>query len=78
MRKMKKKMKPVSLYEKVERGCRGKRSDLFPVHEGAFVELLNKEMEELLKSIENNKELNKFNENNSTNSKGVENESATN
>ena len=43
-------------------------------HEGAFVELLNKEMEELLKSIENNKELKKLYENNSTNSKGVENE----
>lgn len=71
-------MKQISLYEKVERGCRGKRADLFPVQEGAFVELLNKEMEELLKSIENNKELNKFNENNSNNSKGVENESTTN
>ena len=78
MRKMKKKMKPVSLYEKVERGCRDKRADLFPVQEGAFVELLNKEMEELLKSIENNEELKKLYENISTNSKGVENESATN
>ena len=75
---MKKKMKPVSLYEKVERGCRGKRSDLFPIQERAFVELLNKEMEELLKSIENNEELKKLYENISTNSKGVENESATN
>ena len=71
-------MKPVSLYEKIERGCRGKRSDLFPVQEGAFVELLNKEMEELLKSIVNNEELNKFNENNSNNSKGVENEQERN
>ena len=42
------------------------------VHEGAFVELLNKEMEELLKSIENNEELKKLYENNSTNSKGEE------
>ena len=71
-------MKPVSLYEKTERGCRGKRADCNFIHDGAFVELLNKEMEELLKSIENNKELNKFNENNSTNSKGVENENTTN
>ena len=63
-----------TLYEKMERGGRGLRADYSPEHEGAFVELLNKEMEELLKSIENNKKLNKFNENNSTNSKGVENE----
>lgn len=71
-------MKPVSLYEKIERGCRGKRADCNCLHEGDFVELLNKEMEELLKSIENNEELKKLYENISTNSKGVENESATN
>ena len=47
-------------------------------YEGAFVKLLNKEMEELLKNIENNKELKKLYENNSTNSKGVENENETN
>ena len=68
----------ITLYEKMERGCRGLRADYSPKHEGAFVELLNKEMEELLKSIENNKELKKLYENISTNSKGVENESATN
>ena len=71
-------MKPVSLYEKIERGCRDTQTDYFPSHGGAFVELLNKEMEELLKSIENNEELKKLYENISTNSKGVENESATN
>ena len=63
-----------TLYEKMKRGDRGIRADYSPKHEGAFVELLNKEMEELLKSIESNKELNKLYENNSTNSKGVENE----
>jgi hypothetical protein len=63
-----------TLYEKIERGCRGKRADCSPSHEGAFVELLNKEMEELLKNIENNEELKKLYENNSINSKGVENE----
>ena len=67
-------MKPISLYEKVERGCRGKRADCNILHEGDFVELLNKEMEELLKSIKSNKELNKLYENNSNNSKGVINE----
>ena len=71
-------MKPVSLYEKMECGCRGKQADHGSLYEGAFVELLNKEMEELLKSIENNEELRKLYENNSINSKGVENESATN
>ena len=60
-----------TLYEKMERGNRGVRADYSPKHEGAFVELLNKEMEELLKSIENNEELRKLYENNSTNSKGV-------
>ena len=64
----------MTLYEKMERGCRGKRADYSPEHEGAFVELLNKEMEELLKSIENNKELKKLYENNSTNSMGVKEE----
>lgn len=68
----------ITLYEKMERGCRGKRADYFPSHEGAFVELLNKEMEELLKNIENNKELKKLYENNSTNSKGEENENERN
>ena len=65
-----------TLYEKMEGGNRGKRADyqLCPCSESAFVELLNKEMEEFLKSIENNKELKKLYENNSTNSKGVKNE----
>ena len=67
-----------TLYEKMEHGDRGVRANYSPKHEGAFVELLNKEMEELLKSIENNEELKKLYENISTNSKGVENESATN
>ena len=67
-----------TLYEKMERGDRGLRADYSPKHESAFVELLNKEMEELLKSIENNKELKKLYENNSTNSKGVENEKERN
>lgn len=63
-----------TLYEKMERGCRGSQADYSPKHEGDFVKLLNKEMEELLKSIENNEELKKLYENNSTNSKGVINE----
>ena len=67
-----------TLYEKMERGGRGLRADYSPKHEGAFVELLNKEMEELLKSIENNEELKKLYENISTNSKGVENEEERN
>ena len=54
------------------------RADYSPKHEGDFVELLNKEMEELLKSIENNEELKKLYENISTNSKGVENEQERN
>lgn len=61
--------------KKIKRGVRAK---YFPDHEGAFVELLNKEMEELLKSIENDKELKKLYENISTNSKGVENEKERN
>lgn len=67
-----------TLYEKMERGDRRIRADYSPKHEGAFVELLNKEMEELLKSIENNEELRKLYENNSINSKGVENEEERN
>ena len=63
----------------IEHMERGKRAKIFgiAVLEGTFIELLNKEMEELLKNIENNKELNKLYENISTNSKGVENEKAT-
>lgn len=38
-----------TLYEKMECGGHGIRADYSPEHEGAFVELLNKEMEELLK-----------------------------
>ena len=68
----------ITLYEKMERGCRGKRADYFPSHEGTFVELLSQEMEELLKNIEKNKELKKLYENISTNSKGVENEKERN
>ena len=67
-----------TLYEKMERGGRGLRADYSPKHEGAFVELLNKEMEELLKSIENNEELKKLYENILTNSKGVKNEKERN
>lgn len=63
-----------TLYEKMERGCRGSQAERNSFYEGAFVELLNKEMEELLKSIENNEELKKLYENNSINSKGVINE----
>ena len=64
----------ITLYEKMKRGCRGSQEEHSSLYEGAFVELLNKEMEELLKSIENNKELKKLYENNSTNSIGAENE----
>ena len=46
--------------------------------EAEMVEMYNKEMEELLKSIENNKELKKLYENNLTNSKGLENEKERN
>jgi hypothetical protein len=67
-----------TLYEKMERGDRGVRVEGNFIHEGAFVELLNKEMEELLKNIENNKELKKLYENNSIHSKGVENEKERN
>ena len=67
-----------TLYKKMERGCRGSQAERNSLHEGAFVELLNQEMEELLKSIENNKEFKKLYENISTNSKGVENEKERN
>ena len=67
-----------TLYEKMERGCRGGQAERNSLYEGVFVELLNKEMEELLKSIENNEELKKLYENSSTNSKGVENENERN
>lgn len=67
-----------TLCEKMERGCRGSQAERNSLYEDAFVELLNKEMEELLKNLENNEELKKLYENISTNSKGVENESATN
>ena len=67
-----------TLYEKIERGCRRKQADYSPEHEGAFVELLNKEMKELLENLENNEELKKLHENNSTNSKGVVNEKKRN
>ena len=40
-----------TLYEKMKHGDRGIRADYSPKHEGAFVELLNKEMEELLKKV---------------------------
>ena len=69
-----------TLYEKMKYDCREKRADYkpCPCSESAFVELLNKEMEELLKNIENNEELKKLYENNSTNSKGVKNEKERN
>ena len=38
-----------TLYEKMKRGDRRVRADYSPKYESAFVELLNKEMEELLK-----------------------------
>jgi hypothetical protein len=63
-----------TLYEKMERGCRRNQAERNSLYEGVFVELLNKEMEELLKSIENNEELKNLYENNSANSKGVINE----
>ena len=74
-------MKYITLYpQMIEQIGRGKRAEIpgIACHDGAFVELLNNEMEELLKSIENNKELKKLYENISTNSKGVENENTTN
>ena len=67
-------MKYITLYpqmvEQIERGKRAKIPGI-AVHDGAFVELLNQEMEELLKNIENIEKNNKLYENNSTNSKGV-------
>lgn len=71
-------MKYITLYpqmiEQKEREFQVEYIAIAAAHEGAFVELLNKEMEELLKNIENNKELKNLYENNSTNSKGVINE----
>ena len=74
-------MKYITLYPQMtEQIKRGQQIEVLGIacHEGAFVELLNKEMEELLKSIENNEELKKLYENISTNSKGVENEKERN
>ena len=74
-------MKYITLYPKMtEQIERGNRAEIHGIacHDGAFVELLNQEMEELLKGIENNKELSKLYENISTNSKGVENEKERN
>ena len=68
----------ITLYEKMKRGCRGSQAEHNSLYEGAFVEMLNQEMEELLKSIENNKELKKLYENNSIHSIGVENEKERN
>ena len=69
-----------TLYEKMESSNRDKQIEYVPCSccDSAFVELLNKEMEELLKNIENNEELKKLYENNSINSKGVENEKERN
>ena len=70
-------MKYITLYSQMtEQMERGKQTEILGIacHEGVFVELLNKEMEELLKSIENNEELKKLSENNSTNSIGADNE----
>lgn len=46
-------MKPVTLYEKMERGYHGKQADRGSLYEGAFVELLNKEMEKVSKIMKN-------------------------
>lgn len=70
-------MEYITLYPQMKKE-RDKRAECSIIHDGAFVELLNKEMEELLKGIENNEELKKLYENNSTNSKGVENEKERN
>ena len=51
----------ISLYEKMECGYRNKRAERSFIHEGAFVDLLNKEMEELLKNYENIEKNNKNN-----------------
>ena len=64
-------MKYITLYPQMTEQRRQVEALDITVHEGAFVELLNKEMEELLKNIKNNEELKKLYENNSTNSKGV-------
>ena len=66
-------MKYITLYPKMIENNEPAQILDIAYHEGAFVEILNQEMEELLKNIENNKELKKLYENNSTNSKGVEN-----
>ena len=71
-------MKYITLYPQMTERKEQTENLGIAVHDGAFVELLNKEMEELLKSIENNKELKKLYENISTNSKGVENEKERN
>ena len=74
-------MRYITLYpQMIEQMERGKRAEVAGIacHEGAFVEILNQEMEELLKNIENNKEFKKLYENISTNSKGVNNEKERN
>ena len=74
-------MKYITLYPQMtEQIERRSQTEVLGIacHEGAFVELLNQEMEELLKNIENNKELKKLYENISTNSKGVGNEKERN
>ena len=56
-------MKYITLYPQMtEHKERGKRAEISGIacHEGAFVKLLNQEMEELLKNIENNKEFKKL------------------
>ena len=45
------------LYTNIKQNARKQNASEY---EAAFVELLNKEMEEILKSIENNKELKKY------------------
>ena len=59
-------MKYITLYSQmIEQEKHSEQSQYIGIaaHEGAFVELLNKEMEELLKNIETNEDFNKFNEN---------------
>lgn len=75
-------MKYITLYPQMtEHRERRKRAEILGItcHEGTFVEILNQEMEELLKkNIENNKEFKKLYENISTHSKGAENEKERN
>ena len=74
-------MKYITLYSQmIEQEKHSEQSQYIGIaaHEGAFVELLNKEMEELRKNIENNEELKKLYENSSINSKGVKNEKERN